>query len=202
MQPVASSSRYGPPRYQQQSAPQHPTHRKMDRAYYERPVETFYEEDVLVPLSPRLRPTQLLPLQTYPVQMQMSFQMPFGYYPPPQYYPPRQQYYYPASAPPPQAEAKDDDGYPVHQCPKCEKQYKGKHARSIWRRHLQDKHNIPLSMQVRRSRWDTGMFRHWIELMKDPNRPANSEEKRQRMLESKRRWAAKKRWVLPLSSPC
>lgn len=160
MQPVASSSRYGPPRYQQHPPQQQP-YRKMDRSYYERPVDPYYEEDVLVPLSPRLRPTQLLPLQPYPVQMQMSFQMPFNYYPPPQFYPPRQYSFFPASgsAPPPQPEIKGDDGYPVHQCPKCEKQYKGKHARSIWRRHLQDKHNIPLSMQVRRSRWDTGGLR-------------------------------------------
>lgn len=68
------------------------------------------------------------------------------------------------------------------QCPYCEKRYTGKHARSIWRRHLQDKHNIPLSQQPRRTRWDG-----------DLNRPKNAEERRQRMLESKRRWARKKR---------
>lgn len=38
----------------------------------------------------------------------------------------------------------------------CEKVYKGKHARSIWRRHLQDKHGIPLAQQPRRTRWDNG----------------------------------------------
>lgn len=44
-------------------------------------------------------------------------------------------------------------------CPNCTKVYKGKHARSIWRRHLQDKHGIPLSMQPRRTRWDNGQCR-------------------------------------------
>ena len=43
-------------------------------------------------------------------------------------------------------------------CPNCDKIYKGKHARSIWRRHLQDKHGIPLSQQPRRTRWDNGTF--------------------------------------------
>lgn len=67
-------------------------------------------------------------------------------------------------------------------CPHCEKRYTGKHARSIWRRHLQDKHAIPLSVQPRRTRWD-----------RDMNRPRNAAERRERMLESKRRWARKKR---------
>ncbi|KAK0554792.1 hypothetical protein OC845_000614 [Tilletia horrida] len=70
----------------------------------------------------------------------------------------------------------------VFPCPFCEKSYEGKHARSIWRRHLQDKHAIPLSAQPRRTRWDS-----------DVNRPKNAEERRQRMLESKRRWAQKRR---------
>lgn len=70
----------------------------------------------------------------------------------------------------------------VFACPYCDKRYNGKHARSIWRRHLQDKHAIPLSQQPRRTRWDG-----------DANRPKNAEERRQRMLESKRRWARKKR---------
>lgn len=34
--------------------------------------------------------------------------------------------------------------------------YRGKHARSIWRRHLCDKHGIPLAAQPRRTRWDKG----------------------------------------------
>lgn len=77
------------------------------------------------------------------------------------------------------------DGGPnanVFVCPHCEKRYVGKHARSIWRRHLQDKHAIPLSVQPRRTRWD-----------RDANRPRNAAERRERMLESKRRWARKKR---------
>lgn len=41
-------------------------------------------------------------------------------------------------------------------CPYCEKKYTGKHARSIWRRHLQDKHEIPLALQPRKTRWDNG----------------------------------------------
>ncbi|PWN95005.1 hypothetical protein FA09DRAFT_341478 [Tilletiopsis washingtonensis] len=78
------------------------------------------------------------------------------------------------------ASAEGSDG--TFACPYCEKKYMGKHARSIWRRHLQDKHAIPLSQQPRRTRWDG-----------DANRPKNAEERRQRMLESKRRWARKKR---------
>ncbi|CAD6985473.1 unnamed protein product [Tilletia controversa] len=70
----------------------------------------------------------------------------------------------------------------VFPCPFCDKSYEGKHARSIWRRHLQDKHAIPLSAQPRRTRWDS-----------DANRPKNAEERRQRMLESKRKWAQKRR---------
>lgn len=41
-------------------------------------------------------------------------------------------------------------------CPYCDKKYSGKHARSIWRRHLQDKHEIPLALQPRKTRWDNG----------------------------------------------
>ena len=47
---------------------------------------------------------------------------------------------------------------------------------------MQDKHAIPLSVQPRRTRWD-----------RDVNRPRNAAERRERMLESKRRWARKKR---------
>lgn len=42
------------------------------------------------------------------------------------------------------------------QCPRCDKVYKGKHARSIWRRHMQDKHGVALKDQPRRTRWDNG----------------------------------------------
>ncbi|KAI5481107.1 hypothetical protein MNV49_005542 [Pseudohyphozyma bogoriensis] len=66
--------------------------------------------------------------------------------------------------------------------PGCAKVYKGKHARSIWRRHLQDKHGILLKDQPRRSRWDN-----------DANRPKSEEERRARTLDSKRRWARKNR---------
>lgn len=51
-------------------------------------------------------------------------------------------------------------------CPQCDKIYKGKHARSIWRRHLQDKHGIPLSSQPRRTRWDNGTFLHLSNLFR------------------------------------
>ncbi|PWY97247.1 hypothetical protein BCV70DRAFT_213714 [Testicularia cyperi] len=80
------------------------------------------------------------------------------------------------------AQAKNGGDATAFPCTYCDKVYTGKHARSIWRRHLQDKHNIPLSAQPRRTRWDG-----------DANRPKNAEERRARMLESKRRWARKKR---------
>ncbi|KAA1110182.1 hypothetical protein PGT21_013496 [Puccinia graminis f. sp. tritici] len=70
----------------------------------------------------------------------------------------------------------------IYDCEYCEKTYQGKHARSIWRRHLSDKHKIPLSTQPRRTRWDN-----------DANRPKTEEERRERTLESKRRWARKNR---------
>jgi hypothetical protein len=44
----------------------------------------------------------------------------------------------------------------IYDCEYCDKTYQGKHARSIWRRHLSDKHKIPLSTQPRRTRWDNG----------------------------------------------
>ncbi|GAA5978978.1 hypothetical protein JCM11641_000114 [Rhodosporidiobolus odoratus] len=67
-------------------------------------------------------------------------------------------------------------------CPNCDKVYRGKHARSIWRRHLQDKHGIPLSAQPKRTRWDN-----------DASRPKSEEEKRARTLDSKRKWARRNR---------
>lgn len=70
----------------------------------------------------------------------------------------------------------------VHGCPYCDKVYTGQHARSICRRHQMSKHGIELEVQVKKSRWDN-----------NPNRPATEEEKHQRTLESKRRWAAKDR---------
>lgn len=71
----------------------------------------------------------------------------------------------------------------IYDCEYCEKTYQGKHARSIWRRHLSDKHKIPLATQPRRTRWDNA----------DANRPKTEEERRERTLESKRRWARKNR---------
>lgn len=41
-------------------------------------------------------------------------------------------------------------------CRLCRKTYNGKNARSVARRHLQDRHGVPLSLQQRRSRWDRG----------------------------------------------
>ncbi|RIB02640.1 hypothetical protein C2G38_2227279 [Gigaspora rosea] len=69
--------------------------------------------------------------------------------------------------------------YKKFSCEECGKIYQGKNARSILRRHLKDKHEIELP---RASRWDN-----------DPNRPKNDEERRQRMLESKRKSAQKAR---------
>jgi len=45
----------------------------------------------------------------------------------------------------------------MYTCRGCRKTYDGKNARSVARRHLQDKHGIPLSQQARRTRWDLGM---------------------------------------------
>ncbi|KAJ9092747.1 hypothetical protein QFC19_008599 [Naganishia cerealis] len=70
----------------------------------------------------------------------------------------------------------------IHGCPYCNKVYRGQHARSICRRHQMSKHGIELEVQVKKSRWDN-----------NPNRPATEQEKHQRTLESKRRWAAKDR---------
>ncbi|POG73288.1 hypothetical protein GLOIN_2v1588487 [Rhizophagus irregularis DAOM 181602=DAOM 197198] len=64
-------------------------------------------------------------------------------------------------------------------CTYCNKLYRGKNARSILRRHLKTKHNIN---PPRGTRWDN-----------DPNRPKTDEERRLRVLESKKRWAQKSR---------
>ncbi|KAK4052531.1 hypothetical protein OIO90_004298 [Microbotryomycetes sp. JL221] len=66
-------------------------------------------------------------------------------------------------------------------CAHCDKVYQGKHARSIWRRHLQDKHGIPLSQQPRRTRWDNDAGKK------------TEEERHTRLLDSKRQWARKSR---------
>ncbi|TIA75599.1 hypothetical protein E3P91_00348 [Wallemia ichthyophaga] len=67
-------------------------------------------------------------------------------------------------------------------CEHCDKSYTGRHARSILRRHYQEKHGIPLTAQPRRTRWDNSH-----------DRPKDDDDRRRRMLESKRRWAANKR---------
>jgi len=48
--------------------------------------------------------------------------------------------------------------FEMYTCRGCRKTYDGKNARSVARRHLQDKHGIPLSQQARRTRWDIGEF--------------------------------------------
>ncbi|KAH8930175.1 hypothetical protein BT69DRAFT_987795 [Atractiella rhizophila] len=68
------------------------------------------------------------------------------------------------------------------QCEYCDKCYKGRNARSIYKRHLAEKHSIPLNSQARKTRWDN-----------NPNRPSTAEERRERTLESKRRWARENR---------
>jgi len=46
--------------------------------------------------------------------------------------------------------------YEMYTCRVCSKTYDGKNARSVARRHLQDKHGVPLAVQKRRTRWDIG----------------------------------------------
>lgn len=48
----------------------------------------------------------------------------------------------------------------MYTCRACRKTYDGKNARSVARRHLQDKHGIPLGRQARRTRWDQGESTH------------------------------------------
>lgn len=48
----------------------------------------------------------------------------------------------------------DTSQHEKYTCRFCHKTNVGKNARSVARRHLQDKHDIPLSQQTRRSRWD------------------------------------------------
>ncbi|KDN53037.1 hypothetical protein K437DRAFT_253691 [Tilletiaria anomala UBC 951] len=67
-------------------------------------------------------------------------------------------------------------------CEFCQKAYTGLHSRSIFRRHLSVKHGIPLNSQPKSTRWDA-----------DPLRPKDDQERRERMLESKRNWAKKHR---------
>ncbi|WVQ85931.1 hypothetical protein IAT38_008099 [Cryptococcus sp. DSM 104549] len=48
----------------------------------------------------------------------------------------------------------DPPGWSLYTCRVCGKTYDGKNSRSVARRHLQDKHGVPLAVQSRRSRWD------------------------------------------------
>ncbi|KZT58570.1 hypothetical protein CALCODRAFT_494662 [Calocera cornea HHB12733] len=66
-----------------------------------------------------------------------------------------------------------------YDCPWCDKSYTGANARSVWRRHAQEKHNLPTLLR-KRSRWDTGS---------DSSRPKTLLEKKERNLASKRQWA-------------
>jgi len=54
----------------------------------------------------------------------------------------------------------DDEEYTspfeMYTCRVCSKTYDGRNARSVARRHLQDKHGLSLGNQPRRSRWDGG----------------------------------------------
>ncbi|KAK8858408.1 hypothetical protein IAR55_002635 [Kwoniella newhampshirensis] len=77
--------------------------------------------------------------------------------------------------------------YEMYTCRACSKTYDGKNARSVARRHLQDKHGVPLSVQARRSRWDF-----------EPDRPNSKKEARARSLRAKRDWASKNRQQLKL----
>lgn len=97
-----------------------------------------------------------------------------------------------------------ETGEAVFPCPFCEKSYGGKHGRSIWRRHLSNKHGIPLHIQPRKTRWDNGRpCLHVLQVpliltgmsapQSDTNRPKDEAERHKRTLESKRRWAAKNR---------
>ncbi|EJT99881.1 hypothetical protein DACRYDRAFT_117508 [Dacryopinax primogenitus] len=81
----------------------------------------------------------------------------------------------PSSAPDP-ATFDFPSGTTKYDCPWCDKSYTGPNGRSIWRRHAQEKHNLPCNS--RRSRWDA-----------DPDRPRNSEDKKDRNLACKRQWA-------------
>ncbi|WWC62301.1 uncharacterized protein I303_104897 [Kwoniella dejecticola CBS 10117] len=74
--------------------------------------------------------------------------------------------------------------FEMYTCRVCSKTYDGKNARSVARRHLQDKHGVPLSVQKRRSRWDY-----------EPDRPKSQEDAKERNLKSKREWINKYRQI-------
>jgi hypothetical protein len=60
---------------------------------------------------------------------------------------------------PPSVENQKASPFEQYTCRLCRKTYEGRNARSVARRHLQDKHQVPLSRQQRRTRWDTGEYR-------------------------------------------
>lgn len=90
-------------------------------------------------------------------------------------------------------------GGETYTCRACAKSYGGNNARSVARRHLQDKHGFPLALQPRRSRWDSG------KLARDPSskraladdeaahRPMDPEDAKEKALRAKREWACKNR---------
>ncbi|WRT67593.1 uncharacterized protein IL334_004565 [Kwoniella shivajii] len=77
--------------------------------------------------------------------------------------------------------------YEMYTCRVCSKTYDGKNARSVARRHLQDKHGVPLSVQKRRSRWDY-----------EPDRPKSEKDAKERSLKSKRDWVNRHRQIQKL----
>lgn len=66
--------------------------------------------------------------------------------------------------------------------PNCSKTYTGPNAVSNIKRHKANVHHIPLSQQPRLTRWD-----------RYPNRPKTEQDRRERMLEAKRKYARKAR---------
>lgn len=93
-------------------------------------------------------------------------------------------------------------------CAKCGKEYGSDNGRSIWKRHIAEKHGVPLSSQPHKSRWDRSELfflaeRLWLFFYIECllwDAPANAAitaqseaERRARTLESKRKWAAKNR---------
>lgn len=91
--------------------------------------------------------------------------------------------------------------FEMYTCRVCAKTYDGKNARSVARRHLQDKHNVPLALQERRTRWDGGesvvsevtVCGEVADGVSEVDRPKNEAEVRDRNLRSKRDWAQRAR---------
>lgn len=88
--------------------------------------------------------------------------------------------------------------FEMYTCRACRKTYDGKNARSVARRHLQDKHGIPLSKQARRTRWDLGTYTFLprpcsmiavADAVPDIDRPKDAFEANERSKKCKRDWA-------------